>query len=99
MLFRAIIAALSLLFLFSAERNSAPIKAKEQALTQWRQLTSTNATPPNLFVRKNEVRLSFAQDDKIVVFKAAWKVDRVPTDKYKIGVGKRSEEHTSELQS
>src|SRR6059058_2952195 len=64
--------------------SASPLKEKQDALAQWRALTSSNSAAPRVFVKGHSTRVFFQQDGKPVAFKANWRPERVPTDKYRI---------------
>src|SRR6185436_6234751 len=87
------IRALAVLTLFvcvfgpiSSGANSAT--AKQQALAQWKELTSTNAVPPKVFIKGNEAQCYFEQNGNTVAFKADWRPDRVPSESYTVSRAK-----------
>ncbi len=78
--------AVSLLCLYcvATASQTQAATAKQQSLDHWRNLTSSNAAPPRVFVKGNHIRFDFVGASNIVEFSASWHDLRVPTDDYKV---------------
>jgi cardiolipin synthase A/B len=57
---------------------------KQKSLDEWRALTASNAAPPRVFVKGNEVRFFFPSYAGVEAFSASWKHDRVPAAGYRV---------------
>ena len=57
---------------------------RQRSLDQWRTLTGTNAPPPRVFAKGDQVRFYFQMADGIEAFRARWSRVRVPTTGYRI---------------
>ncbi len=72
---------------FSAATISSGLAAsapKQQALDEWRTLTSPGHASPRVFVKGDEIRFYFQEETNVVEFGAHWSRLRVPTEGYRI---------------
>jgi phosphatidylserine/phosphatidylglycerophosphate/cardiolipin synthase-like enzyme len=58
--------------------------SRQQAVDEWRNLTSPTSAPPRVFVKGDEVQLYFQEATNVVEFGAHWSKLRVPTESYRI---------------
>src|ERR1035437_1507786 len=79
----ALLLLLCLLLGAPGARASAATE-KQQALDQWRNLTSPTSSPPRVFVKGDRVQFYFHGETNVVEFDATWSRRRVPTDGYKV---------------
>ena len=93
--FHAIVALVCCLVATSSE--ASPAKVKEDALKEWRALTSAEAEEPLAFVKGDEIRLYFKTGSKDAAFAAHWSEGRLPTDGYKLATAQLRPLHSSSL--
>ena len=82
-------ATVALLMLLSdaASRCASAATPRQQSLDEWRSLTTTNAPPPRVFTKGNQVRFFFQTPANVVEFSAHWDRHRIPTDGYRVTSG------------
>src|SRR5438105_2654992 len=76
--------ALLMLFVARAYFCGHAATGKQQALDEWRSLTSTSAPPPRVFVKGDDIRFYFQGKTNVEEFSAHWRRMRVPIEGYKV---------------
>jgi cardiolipin synthase len=73
------------LFLLAITTSGCAASApRQQALDEWRSLTSPGQPRPRVFVKGDEIRFYFQGETNVVEFGAHWSRLRVPTEGYRI---------------
>lgn len=77
---------ISLLLFISgiADSQASNRITKQQSLDEWRSLTSSNALPPRVLVKGDQVRFYFHNQGGIEVFNSHWTRLRVPIGRYRV---------------
>jgi cardiolipin synthase A/B len=77
---------LALLLLLGVAGGGCVTRAvtKQRALDEWRSLTSTNAPPPRVFVKGDQIRFYFQTPTSVEEFSARWGRHRVPSEGYRV---------------
>ena len=75
--------------------DASPQEAKQKAIAHWNALTTSEKGDPVAFVRGNEVRLCFGSGKEIEIYKATWRLDRAPTDKFRVAEARLRPSRTS----
>jgi cardiolipin synthase A/B len=57
---------------------------KQESLNEWRTLTSSDAPPPRVFVKGEQVQFYFPAKNGVEAFKSAWKKIRIPAPGYRV---------------
>ena len=71
----------------AASRSARAATPKQQSLDEWRSLTASNAPPPRVFTKGNQVRFYFQTATNVVEFSARWDRHRIPSDGYRVTSG------------
>ena len=69
-------------FALVGARAAVITAARQQSLEEWRNLTSSAAGPPRVFVKGHRVRFHFQRGTNVTGFSARWEHHRIPTDGY-----------------
>ena len=82
-------ATVALLMLLSdaASRCAGAAAPKQQSLDEWRSLTASNAPPPRVFVKGDQIRFYFQTATNVEEFSARWDRHRIPSDGYRVSSG------------
>ena len=79
--------ALLMLLADAPSRCANAATPRQQSLDEWRALTTTNAPPPRVFSKGNQIRFYFQTPTNVVEFSAHWDRHRIPTDGYRVTSG------------
>jgi hypothetical protein len=79
--------ALLMLLCDAAGRHAGAAVPKQRMLDEWRSLTASNAPPPRVFVKGNQVRFYFQTATNVEEFSARWDRHRIPSEGYRVGSG------------
>jgi len=76
--------ALLMLLCDAAGPDAGAAVPKQRMLDEWRSLTASNAPPPRVFVKGNQVRFYFQTATNVEEFNARWDRHRIPSDGYRV---------------
>src|SRR6478672_5621506 len=61
-----------------------PQKAKQEAIAHWDELSTRDKIAISAFATDTEAKVFFGDGNKKEVFKARWRSDRAPSDRYEV---------------